>query len=98
MHPIVWLIYEVLSIFSILIFAWVIISVLISFNVVNRHHPIVGKVFEILEQIINPVLNPIRRFMPNINGIDLSPIVLILGVSFLQKMLLYYSTPTIIMH
>jgi len=97
MHPIVWLIYEVLSIFSILIFAWVIISVLISFNVVNRYHPVVGKIFEILEQIINPVLNPIRRFMPNFNGIDLSPIVLILGISFLQRMLVYYSSPTIIM-
>jgi YggT family protein len=62
---------------------------------VNRHHPIVGKIYEILERIIDPLLRPIRRYIPDINGIDLSPVVLILAINFIQYTISYYTLPSI---
>lgn len=67
---------------------WVIIinailSWLIAFNVLNARNQIVGLIWDFTGRVTAPLLNPIRRFMPNLGGVDISPIILLLAIHFL---------------
>ena len=84
MNAILGLILNVLWLYTIVIFAMVIMSWLIAFNVVNLHNNFVAQLWYILNRLTEPLLGPIRRILPNMGGIDLSPIVLLLAVYFLQ--------------
>jgi len=64
------------------IFSW-----LIAFSVVNTQNKFVYMVYDILYRMTEPALAPIRRFMPNLGGLDLSPIILLLGLMFLQTLI-----------
>jgi len=77
---------------------WVIIisavlSWLIAFNVVNYRNQIVAQIDTTLRALTEPVLAPIRRRMPNLGAVDISPIVLLLGIIFIQMVLSYYVRP-----
>ena len=69
------------------VFASVILSWLVAFDVVNMRNRFVYAVGSFLNRMTEPVLRPIRRFLPNLGGIDLSPLVLILGIYFVQMVL-----------
>jgi YggT family protein len=69
---------------------------LIAFNVVNTRNQFVAAVAEFLYRITEPALAPIRRFMPNLGGLDISPIILILLIMFVQRVILYYIYPNVI--
>jgi len=72
---------------SILIFfviAQFVLSLLISFNVVNMHNNFVAAIWQALNAILDPILTPIRRLMPNTGAIDFSPMVLIIGLNILN--------------
>ncbi len=74
------------------LYTWAIIIValmswLISFNVINIHNNMVRSIWNGLEAITEPALRQIRRFLPNFGGIDISPIILLLIVSFIQDLL-----------
>src|SRR6218665_629792 len=64
------------------IFSW-----LYAFNVINSRNPFVDSVGRFLYNVTEPVLRPIRRVMPNLGGIDISPIILILLIYFIQMIL-----------
>lgn len=87
MHAILELILTVLWLYTIVIFAMVIMSWLIAFNVINLHNSFVAQLWYIINRLTEPLLGPIRRFLPNMGGIDLSPIVLLLAVYFLQTLI-----------
>ncbi len=70
----------------VLIFA-VVMSWLVSFNVVNTSNRFVYTVTDFLYRLTEPALRPIRRVLPNLGGLDLSPIVLLLAIWFLRDML-----------
>lgn len=75
------------------IFVWMVIisailSWLVHFGVINTRNQFVSMIGEFLWRVTEPALRPIRRFLPNLGGIDISPIVLILIVFFLQKVLI----------
>jgi len=80
----------VLNLYSWCLIVWVIMSWLISFNVINTHNRLVHLVGDFLYRITEPALRPIRRFLPNLGGLDLSPIVLILVVWFARNLLAEY--------
>lgn len=61
-----------------------VLSLLISFNIVNFHNKFVAAIWQALNAILDPILRPIRRFMPDTGQLDLSPMVLIIGLSILQ--------------
>ncbi len=85
--PLFGLIDIVLGLFVwILIFA-VIMSWLISFNVVNTTNRVVSTIADFLYRFTEPVLRPIRRFLPNFGGLDISPIVLLLAIWFVREVL-----------
>ena len=65
-----------------------ILSWLVHFGVVNPRNQFVRMIGEFLWRISEPALRPIRRFLPNLGGIDISPVILILGLIFLQRVLL----------
>ena len=69
---------------------------LIAFNVVNTRNGFVAAVAEFLYRVTEPALAPIRRFMPNLGGLDISPIILILLIMFIQRVILYYIYPNVI--
>jgi YggT family protein len=62
------------------------LSWLVAFNVVNDRNPIVSQIGDFLYRITEPALRPIRRILPNLGGIDISPIILILGLFFIRNL------------
>jgi len=70
------------------IFAHFIMSWLISFNVLNVRQPFVAQVWYTLQRILDPIYAPIRRFMPDLGGIDLSPIVALIGIEVIRILLI----------
>ena len=84
-------------IYLIQIFIWIVVaqavlSWLVAFNVINTHNQFVRTVLTTLDRLIDPLLRPIRRYMPDLGGVDLSPMVLILGLILLQRILAYLIT------
>ena len=71
-----------------IIFAAVIMGWLLAFNVVNGRNPMVQQIWYLLNAVTEPVLAPIRRMLPNFGAIDVSPIVLLFGLIFIQSVIL----------
>ncbi|MGH6873494.1 MAG: YggT family protein [Aestuariivirgaceae bacterium] len=90
MNPFVFLILLILDIYWWIVIAMVIMSWLLAFNVVNIHHPFVRQVYLVLNRLTEPLLRPIRRFIPSIGGLDLSPVVLFIGIIFVRYLVVYY--------
>ena len=65
-----------------------ILSWLIAFSVVNRHNQFVYMVADSLQKLTQPALRPIRRSLPDFGGVDISPIILILGLIFLRDVVI----------
>ncbi len=63
-----------------------ILSWLIAFDIANARHPVIGRIWDGLVRLTEPALAPIRRIMPNLGGIDLSPVVLIFLLQILQML------------
>lgn len=63
----------------------IIMSWLISFNVINTRNQFVASVWRILNQVTEPILRPIRRIIPPMGGLDLSPIIVFVIIFFLQS-------------
>src|SRR5882672_10726607 len=85
----------VLDLYVWLLIASAILSWLIAFNVVNTRNQFVSAVAEFLYRITEPLLAPIRSFMPNLGGLDISPIILILIIMFIQRVITYYIYPSV---
>ena len=83
-----------ISIIVVLVIVQFVLSLLISFNVVNMHNDFVAAIWRAVNAILDPMLRPVRRFMPDTGAIDLSPMVLIIGLTILQIVLknLAYAT------
>jgi YggT family protein len=81
---IIYIVDPLLSILWILVLVSVILSWLISFNVVNMHNQFVATVWRITSAVTEPLLGPIRRILPPLGGLDFSPIVLLLLIGFVQ--------------
>lgn len=69
----------------------IIMSWLISFNVINTRNQFVAGLWRALNQVTDPVLRPIRRILPNMGGLDLSPIVVFVIIFFLQQLIANYA-------
>ncbi|MDB5563168.1 MAG: hypothetical protein JWN11_2586 [Hyphomicrobiales bacterium] len=83
----------VLQMYWWVVIAMIILSWLISFNIVNTRNQFVDQVWRVLNALTAPVLNPIRRVMPNLGGLDLSPIILFLIIIFIQQVIAHYIYP-----
>lgn len=84
-----------LHLYVYLLIAAAILSWLIAFNVVNMRNPVVAAVGEFLYRITEPLLRPIRSFMPNLGGLDISPVILILLIMLIERIIIYYVLPNV---
>jgi YggT family protein len=85
-NPFLWLIHEIIWLYIYIVIAMAILSWLIAFNVVNTRNDIVRGIANFLYRVTEPVLAPIRSILPNMGGIDLSPIILLIGLMFLDRL------------
>ncbi|MCW5729550.1 MAG: YggT family protein [Alphaproteobacteria bacterium] len=90
MHPIPYILLLVIDLYIWVLIASAILSWLVTFNVINTSNRFVYMIGDFLYRITEPALRPLRRFIPNMGGIDISPVVLILGLVFLKQAIWYY--------
>lgn len=95
MRAILDIILIVLDLYIWLLIASAILSWLIAFNVVNTRNPLVGAIGEFLYRITEPLLRPIRNYLPNLGGLDISPIILILIIMLIERVIRYYIYPNV---
>ena len=84
MLPVIKLILVILQLYTYVIIIGAVLSWLIAFNVVNIRNEIVRAVWNLFTALTEPFLLPIRNFLPATGGIDISPIILLLIIMFLQ--------------
>ena len=87
MYAILSLVSTVIQIYIYLLVASAILSWLIAFNVVNTRNQLVAMIADVLCRLTEPVLAPIRRILPNFGGLDVSPVVVILLLIFVNRLL-----------
>jgi YggT family protein len=82
-----------LTIYAYILIAAAVLSWLIAFNVVNRQNNVVNIIGNLLYRITEPVLRPIRNFLPDLGGIDISPVIVILIIFLIQRVISLYIYP-----
>jgi YggT family protein len=85
-NPFLWLILTLIDIYIYILIAAAVMSWLIAFNVVNSHNPTVRMVWDFFYRVTEPALRPIRARLPDLGGIDISPVILIIGLWFLRRL------------
>jgi YggT family protein len=84
------LVSTVISIYIWLLIAQAVLSWLVAFGIVNRYNRVVATIGEFLWRVTEPLLRPIRRVLPDLGGIDISPVILILLLWFLRNLMFEY--------
>ena len=95
MIAIFYLVLQILKLYSYIVIINVIISWLVSFNVLNTQNRFVYSVLELTYRLTEPFLNKIRRFIPNLGTLDISPIILLLLIWFIEMCMKLYVAPMI---
>ena len=95
MIAIFYLVLQVLKLYSYVVIANVIISWLIAFNILNTNNRFVFSILELTYRLTDPILNKIRRFLPNLGSLDISPIILLLLIWFIEMCMKLYIAPII---
>jgi YggT family protein len=90
------LIDKIIEIYTWVVIASAIMSWLVAIGVVNVRNQYIRCVVDFLYRITEPVLRPIRRFLPNLGGIDISPVILLLGLFFVRSLLWEYVWPAVV--
>ncbi len=90
------LIDSVIDIYTWVVIASAIMSWLVGFGVVNTRNQFIRWIVDFLYRITEPALRPIRRIMPNLGGVDISPVILLLGLFFVRSLLWEYVWPAIL--
>ena len=95
MIAIFYLVLQILKIYTYVVIANVVISWLIAFNVLNTSNRFVYSILELTYRLTDPILNRIRRFLPNLGAFDISPIILLLLIWFIEMCMKLYVAPII---
>ena len=95
MIAIFYLALQILKLYSYVVIANVVISWLIAFNVLNTQNRFVYSILELTYKLTEPILNKIRRFLPNLGSLDISPIILLLLIWFIEMCMKLYIAPII---
>jgi YggT family protein len=90
LNPFIELLGNLIHLYKICVIAWLIVSLLVSFKIVNAYQPIVQKLMYALSRLVEPALKPIRKFLPDLGGIDIAPVILWLLLDFANSALFRY--------
>mgnify|MGYP001195333966 FL=1 len=92
MNSLIILIDNIIYLYSLVLIINIVLSWLAAFHVINMSNRFVYSVLDITYKLTDPLLSPIRRFLPNIAGLDFSPIILFLILGFMRNLLREYGT------
>jgi YggT family protein len=95
MQSLALLIDKIIDIYTWVVIASAIMSWLVAFGVVNTRNQFIRYVVDILYRLTEPLLRPLRRMLPNLGGVDISPVILLLGLFFLRSLLWEYLWPAL---
>ena len=95
MQSLALLIDKIIDIYTWVVIASAIMSWLVAFGVVNTRNQFIRYVVDILYRLTEPLLRPLRRMLPNLGGVDISPVILLLGLFFLRNLLWEYFWPAL---
>ena len=95
MIAIFYLVLQILKIYTYVVIANVVISWLVAFNVLNTSNRFVYSILEFTYRLTEPFLNRIRRILPNLGAFDISPIILLLLIWFIEMCMKLYVAPII---
>ena len=95
MIAIFYLALQILKLYSYFVIDNVIVSWLIAFNILNTQNRFVYSILELSYRLTDPLLNKIRRFLPNLGSLDISPIILLLLIWFIEMCMKLYIAPMI---
>jgi YggT family protein len=86
MNPFLWLFDTLIRLYIYILVAAAVMSWLIAFGVVNSYNSTVRMIWDFLGRVTEPALRPIRAVLPTLGGIDISPVILIIGLLFLDQL------------
>ncbi len=95
MIAIFYLALQILKLYSYVVIANVVVSWLIAFNILNTQNRFIYSILEFSYRLTDPILNKIRRFLPNLGSLDISPIILLLLIWFIEMCMKLYIAPMI---
>jgi len=95
MIAIFYLVHQILKFYFYIVITNVIISWLVAFNVLNTQNRFVYSILELTYRLTDPILNKIRRFLPNLGTLDISPVILLLLIWFIEMCMKLYVAPII---
>ena len=95
MIAVFYLVLQILKIYSYVVIANVIVSWLIAFNILNTQNRFVYSILELTYKLTDPILNKIRRFLPNLGTLDISPVIILLLIWFIEMCMKLYIAPII---
>ncbi|HEY1838068.1 MAG: YggT family protein [Rhizomicrobium sp.] len=90
-NPFVWLVLQLISIYTWIVIVAVVVSWLVAFGVINVYNHVVRSIVQALDAITEPVFRQVRRVIPPIGGLDLSPLIVLIALQFLSYLITYYS-------
>ena len=93
MIAIFYLVLQVLKLYSYVVIANVVVSWLVAFKVLNTSNRFVYSILDFTYRLTDPILNKIRRFLPNLGAFDISPIILLLLIWFIEMCMKIYLAP-----
>ena len=88
-NPFLWLVHTLITLYIWILIAAAVLSWLVAFNVVNPYNQIVRAIGDALYRLTEPALRPIRNLLPNLGGLDISPVILILLLLFIERLLVW---------
>ena len=90
MNSLLYLIIQIINLFQFVLIIYIVLTWLVNFNVINTGNRFVYSILDTLYRLCEPSLNFVRRYLPTFGGIDLSPIVVFLGLWFIKSLLIEY--------
>lgn len=86
-YPFYWLVSTLINLIVLVLIINAVLSWLFAFEIVSRRNQFVSQIYTFTQKLTEPMLRPIRRVIPYVGGMDLSPVVLILGLMFIDVLL-----------
>jgi|TARA_B100001105_G_C22302408_1_gene404458 YggT family protein len=90
MNPFIGLVFTIIDIYVYILIVNVVMSWLVVANILRTDNKFVIAILHASQRLTNPLLNPIRNFLPNLGGIDISPVILIVLFQFIKRFIVYY--------
>ena len=90
MNSLLGLIIQIINLYQFLLLIYIIATWLVNFNIINVSNKFVYSMMEVLYRLCEPSLNIVRRYIPNFGNIDISPIIVYLGLWFLKNLIIEY--------